>query len=271
MEWIDAHQHSQEARLKPWRASMLQAQVKEGIIAWAVNSVSEADWEDVAQMAVEFPEVIPQFGIHPWCCDQLESAWEERLQNLLERFPRAGVGECGLDFSKKSVPADTQVEVFIRQLQLAREMDRTLTIHTVNAWEALFGCFEKVSLPRRVLLHGFAGSLEIAQRLQRYDVYFSFSGKLLHANQMKRREVFRHLPLDRIVLETDAPHQLPPAAHRNIQYENDNWQSEWNHPANLSAIGDGLAGWLGISTEACASITTSNARRLFSMQANALK
>jgi len=258
MIWIDSHNHLHFPRLG--EATALLASLRDaGVARCVVNATAEAEWAAVAALAVVDPErIVPAFGIHPWHAPEVSGLWQERLAGWLERFPQAGVGECGLDRSAAAPEEELQWPVFLAQLRLAREWQRTLTIHCVKAWGLLFEALAVEAPPPRFVLHGFSGSVETARRLLPLGAYFSFCGEFLQPRRAAVLETFRQLPPERILLETDAPDMLPPPA----------WVSHplahcCNHPANLPAIGSGLAAALGMPVAALAKLTTNNARECF--------
>ncbi len=129
-----------------------------------------------------------------------------------------------------------QEDVFVKQAEIAADLDRVMTVHCLKAWEELFTAMERATRwPEKFLMHSFGGSIEIAERLMKaHDgVMFSFSGYFLHERKRKVLEVFRQLPLDRILLETDAPEMMPPEKFLEFPLV-----EEINHPGNLSAISD---------------------------------
>ena len=260
MSWFDSHNHLQFFRLgeaEPLLAAMRSA----GVTHCVVNSTRESDWEAVAELAEIHPEmIVPAFGIHPWHAHQLGALWQQRLRGLLERFPRAGVGECGLDRWVAAPGVAAQAPVFLKQLHIAREMDRTVTIHCVRAWGILLDMLAAHAPLPRLVLHSFAGSLETARRLLALGAYFSLSGQALLPRKASLLEVFRHLPRQRVLLETDAPDMLPPP-----EYVSHPLSANRNHPANLPAIAGALATALGLSAEDLADLTTANARVCFAL------
>lgn len=256
--WIDAHNHLQDSRLGA-AGPVVAAMRLVGIDGCVVNATCEEDWEIVAKVAhANVGWALPAFGIHPWKADQAQVGWVGRLKDQLEMNPLASVGECGLDQWITAPSLKLQKPVFEAQLRLAREMERPMTIHCLKAWGALFDSFKKVPPPSRFLLHSFSGSIETAQRLMPLGAYFSFSGYFLHERKAAVVEVFQRLPLDRILLETDAPDMLPPSAFVRHPLE-----KALNHPANLASIGEALAGVLGMPVEELAQITKENAQRCF--------
>lgn len=250
--WTDAHNHLQDPRLGnplPVIAAMRAA----GVGRCVVNATREEDWAAVASLAAAHPDlVVPCFGIHPWHAHEVSTGWRQRLENLLENHPFAGVGECGLDQWVSSPSIDVQMPVFLAQVEIARRLDRPLTVHCLKAWGPLIDAFS-LSAPPRFLMHSFGGSIEIARRLIPHGARFSCSGYFLHPRKAAALEVFRQLPTDRILLESDAPDMAPPENLRSHPLP-----GPLNHPANLPATGRQLAGLLGMDAREFASLTEIN-------------
>ncbi|HVJ45449.1 MAG TPA: TatD family hydrolase [Luteolibacter sp.] len=255
---IDAHNHLQDHRLGDPEA-IIGTMRKAGIARCVVNSTRESDWPAVENLAADHPDfILPAFGIHPWHAHTAEPGWQDRLTDLLEKHPTASIGECGVDGWIEAPSFEIQTPVFLDQLRLARELDRPVTIHCLKAWEPLFSAFEEQSPPSRFLMHSFGGSIEIARRLIPLGAYFSFSGYFLHPRKSKVIEVFRQLPADRILVETDAPDMLPPETF--IAHP---LPGNANHPANLPAIAETLAVTMNLTPGQLASLTGENFRRCF--------
>lgn len=253
---IDAHNHLADPRFSD-PAEILRTAHLAGVTGALVNATCEDDWENVAELARKFPaEIFPAFGIHPWRAHTTRTGWETRLCRLLEEFPRATIGEIGLDGWVSDPPLAVQFPIFTAQIALAREIGRACTIHCLKAWEPLFNAFATAPPPEKFLMHSFGGSLEIARRLIPMGAYFSFSGYFLHARKHKTAEVFRLLPHDRILVETDAPDMLPPTEAITCPLPDN-----LNHPANLSAISARLAAALGIIPARLAALHAQNLAR----------
>lgn len=256
--WVDSHNHLHDPRLGE-AASLIAAMRAAGVGRCIVNATREADWADVETLAASEPDfVLPAFGIHPWHAHTAGSGWQEKLHRLLKQHPQASIGECGLDQWISHPAIEVQRPVFLDQLRLARELDRPLTIHCLKAWGALFEALAEAPPPSRFLMHSFGGSIETARRLIPSGAYFSFSGYFLSDRKSAVLDVFRQLPPDRILLETDAPDMLPPA-----DFISHPLPEKRNHPANLAAIGRALAAALAIEPERFADLTTENSARCF--------
>jgi len=258
MNWTDTHNHLQDSRL-PEKKGIIREMKAVGISRCVVNATSEEDWEAVEKLAQAEPGfVFPAFGIHPWKAHLAKNGWQQLLIALLEKHPVASIGECGVDRWVSQPSLEIQLPVFTDQLRIARELERPASIHCLKAWDALFAAFQKEPPPERFLMHSFGGSIEIARRLIPLGAYFSFSGYFLHPKKQAVLEVYRQLPPERIVLETDAPDMLPPAGQITHSLS-----EARNHPANLPAIGTRLAEALGMTADALAAITQENAAHLF--------
>jgi TatD DNase family protein len=240
--FFDSHNHLQSPKLgKP--ASELIAQMREaGITGCVANATREADWEAVEALAREFHGfVFAAYGIHPWYADTVAAGWEERLREKLSADPTASVGEVGVDGWVDSPGMDVQLPVFVKQAELAAEMGRVMTVHCLKAWEPLFAAMDlAVAWPEKFLMHSFGGSVEIAERLLKKGAWFSFSGHFLHPRKAKVLDVFRKLPVDRILLETDAPDMMPPQSLVAFPLADG-----VNHPANLGRIAEAFTAEMG--------------------------
>jgi TatD DNase family protein len=129
---------------------------------------------------------------------------------------------------------EVQCPVFVKQAEIAAELGRAMTVHCLKAWEPLFGAMDRAAAwPERFLMHSFGGSAEVAARLLKKGAWFSFSGHFLHERKRKVLEVFRSLPKDRILLETDAPDMIPPQDFVEFPLG-----KAVNHPANLRSIAE---------------------------------
>jgi TatD DNase family protein len=257
-QWADSHNHLHDERLGA-AEPLVRAMRREGIISCVVNATQEADWPRVLQLAERYPDfVMPAFGVHPWLAHRVQSGWAERLRELLAECPPATIGECGLDDWVKSPPLAEQIPVFAAQLRIARQLNRPPTIHCLKAWNPLFEVFRTEPPPDRFLMHSFGGSAELADRLVKLGAYFSFSGYFLRPRKSAVVEVFRRIPPDRILLESDAPDMLPPTAALRHPLPNGH-----NHPANLAAIAAGLAEALGMEMAELSTLTLENHHRLF--------
>ncbi len=261
--YIDAHNHLQDPRLAAEVESIVEAAASAGVVGMVVNGTTEQDWPHVQALAERYPDLVrPAFGLHPWFIRDRSPDWGRKLQDALA-FPGSSIGEIGLDRWIKDYDIEDQRHVFLEQLALASELKRPASIHCLRAWGELVDCLEEAErLERGFLLHSFGGSLEVAQRCIPLGAYFSFPGAFAREKKIKQRSVFAQLPLDRILIETDAPDQLPPRSLQSHPLQNEAGEA-LNHPANLGSIYDYFADFRAIYAKDCANQFMSNAIKLF--------
>lgn len=263
MTLYDAHNHLQDTRYGDRTASIIRAARAAGVTQMVVNGTCEADWDAVTALRNAHPDmVIPSYGLHPWRVPDRSPAWLDRLKALLEREPGA-VGETGLDRWRKDLPWEGQARVLRAHLELAARLERPVSIHCLRAWGALHDVLRDGPRPAcGILLHSYGGSIEMAERFAALGAYFSFCGAFAQSRKARQQDVFRALPLDRLLVETDAPDQLPPEAcrpHRLCDADG----TPLNHPANLVAIYGFAARLRGMAPASFADTVAANMRRLF--------
>jgi TatD DNase family protein len=229
----DSHNHLQSLRFGRPATDLIATMKDVGITGCMVNATQEADWEKVKFLAAQFPDFVrPAYGVHPWFADTVSEGWEERLRKLLLENEYATVGEVGVDGWINQPSLELQRAVFVKQVAIAVELDKVMTVHCLKAWDELFQLMDAADAwPQKFLMHSFGGSIEVAERLLKRGAWFSFSGYFLQSRKQKVLEVFKRLPKDRILLETDAPEMAPPLELMEFPIEGD-----LNHPANLEAI-----------------------------------
>ena len=226
-----------------------------------VNGSCEDGLAGVLALARSCPQVIPSFGYHPWHVKERSADWQEALMRHLDEVPSA-IGEVGLDRWIKDHDSAEQEEVFAWQLRLAAERNLPVSIHCLQAWGRLLELLRAGPRPRcGFLLHSFGGPRELIAPLAELGAYFSLPGYFAHERKVRQRETFRHVPPDRLLLETDAPDQpLPP---ERIQYllSDPATGKAMDHPANLGAVLRFAAELLGEPVERLAERVGENFRK----------
>ncbi|MCE2825797.1 MAG: TatD family hydrolase [Verrucomicrobium sp.] len=284
MRWHDAHNHLQDPRLGDAPATRLAQALSAGVAGMVVNGTCETDWPTVLHLAERFAEVIPAFGLHPWRVPTRSACWLETLEGFLDRCPGAGVGEVGLDGwildqsaerclelgigPSGPAPMPMQVEALDAQLDLAATRGLPVSLHCLRAWGPLLDRLRnRAPLPRGFLLHSYGGSRELVPELVRLGAHFSLSGHSLHPRKADQLAVFRAIPRDRWLVETDAPDQLPPPEWISHPANGPGGRPV-NSPANLPRIAIGLATHLGVPAADLAALCEANWRRFFGRPAS---
>ena len=176
------------------------------------------------------------------------------LEPLLSEPEVVGVGECGLDYHYDHSPRDVQRDVFARQIELAHRHDLALVIHTREAWDDTFALLEAHGVPPRTVFHCFSGGEHEAARALEAGGSLSFSGIVTFANAHDVRAAAAKCPLDRLLVETDAPY-LTPVPHRGTP----------NSPAYVPLVGAAIGSLKGLAADEIAALTWANADRLFGL------
>lgn len=292
---FDVHCHLQDSRILHKAPELIRAARERGVQWIAVNGTSEEDWQTVRKMGEEHASVVPCYGLHPWYVNGRSKDWLSTLRSMLEGEPAAAVGEVGLCQSRrgKEVDADLQVKVLRQQLHLARELQRPVAVHCVRAFGPLIQLLEEMGhFPAGIILHSYLGNQEQVKQLAKFGAYFSFSGFATSVKRQKAQQVWRAVPSDRLLLETDCPDALPslepsslvwvsgdpdaPPQSKCCEDEDAKPASEpgagaLNQPANVRALLIYLASLLEISEEDLAEKTFRNSESLFSYPGTKLR
>lgn len=261
VELIDGHLHLQDPRLREDLDSIVAVLRRIGVSWWGVNGTGPQDWEEVARLARDYQEVFPFFGIHPWKVGTVDSEWESRLEEKLDEFPGAGIGEIGIDKWVRDPPLSAQREIFARQLSMAQRWKRPVAIHCLRAWGHLEEILEESTFDGPFLLHSFGGPREVLPSLCDRGAFFSISGYFFREDKKEKLDVFRLIPRDRILLETDAPDMIPPEEIRGYLLSRSSASTPLNHPANIGMIYDAYARFSHRTREEVAAEMRSNLDR----------
>ena len=257
--WFDSHCHVTADAFAEDRAQVIERAVAAGVQGFV--AIGSGYGVPANRRAVELarndPRVVATAGVHPHEAEELDDAGRALLETCLDAPEVVGVGECGLDYHYMNSAREVQREVFAEQVATARRRRLPVSIHVrgdepdafgemLDIWEAEGrGEIEGV-------LHCYTGSLDFARRALRNNFYVSFSGILTFKRDRGLRDVAAALPLNRLMVETDAP-LLAPEGHRGRR----------NEPVHVAVVGETLARIQGKPVEEVAQATTNNARTLF--------
>jgi TatD DNase family protein len=193
MSYYDAHCHVRDG-LGPADTSV-------------VNGTSPRDWGDVIQAGRNSPKVIPAIGLHPWKVDDAPEDWQAQFAERLDQV--AAIGEIGLDRHVEDRDHERQEAAFCWQLEQAAERNLPVSIHCLKAGDVLLRILNEHPAPRRgIHLHAFSGSAQEARQLVERGAYFSFHAGQFKAQAKKAPAAVKAIPVERLLLETDAPDTL---------------------------------------------------------------
>ena len=257
--WLDSHCHVTADAFAADRDAVLDRASQAGVDAFvAIGSGYGIEHNARAvELAAADPRVFAAVGVHPHEASELDDAGRSKLEGWLSQPRVVAVGECGLDYHTMRSPRDVQREVFAEQLATARAARLPVSLHLRGDEPDAFG--EALDIWRAEgrgelegVLHCYTGTLEFARRALDAGLWISFSGILTFKRDRGLREVAAALPLDRLLVETDAPLLAPQG-----------FRGKRNEPAHVAVVGAALAAAQGTSLEEVASTTSGNARQLF--------
>ncbi len=257
MRLADAHNHLQDRRFGNDLARVVQEMQQAGIQHAVVNGTRESDWPSVLEVCRNHPEILsPALGLHPWHASSRSSTWVEQLRLGLASTSDSTLGECGLDLWRESADLADQIKVLAIHFELARELGKSLTLHCLKAWQPLMDCLRSTAPLPPFLLHSFSGPPAMMAALVKLGAYFSLSGYFLMERKTKALQVFADIPMDRILVESDAPDMAPPMSFRGAYH-----RDGYHHPADLISCVEALATLKQIPVGECAEICWQNTQR----------
>lgn len=239
----DAHLHLAASTLRPSAKNLCATLRKAGVHRIVCNGTSPHDWPHVLQLAKSQPIVLPAVGLHPWKVSEAPSDWKTQFLHSLDAGAKA-VGEIGLDQWIKGHNRQSQQEAFRFQLEEAALRELPVSIHCLRAVEPLIETLRSSPLPKRGFhLHAYNGPTDRLDELLSLGAYFSFNAGQFKPGSKRILQNLQDVPLDRLFIETDAPHFLPPAEHRPFRLSD----PEGNHPAKITAAYAAIASARGIN------------------------
>jgi len=252
---IDTHCHLDFPDYNDDRAAILTAAREAGITKLVNIGCDLKSSQASVDLANQHPEIYAAIGFHPHDAKNYDDRMEQQLREMANNFKVVAIGEVGLDFYRDRSPRDVQRTVFVRQMNLARELGLPLIIHIRDAYEeAIDMLIAEKAYENNVVLHCFSGTPKEARRALDYGMFLSFGGVLTFSNS-RLPELVRDVPLDQILLETDAPF-LTPHPHRGTR----------NQPAMVALVYRKLADVLNRDIKEIETIIDANAQRFFEFE-----
>ena len=255
MPIFDTHAHYDSGAFNADRDEILSALPASGG-ALVVNAGCDVESSRAAaDLADRYPHVYAAAGIHPSDCGGCTDADFEEIRALCRREKVVAVGESGLDYYWEDNPSrQEQAAAFRRQMELAEELDLPVIIHDREAHADSLAIVLEYPHVRGVF-HCFSGSPEMARELLKRGWYLGFDGPITYKNARRAPEVVAVTPLDRMVVETDAPYLTPVP-----------FRGKRNDSRYLTYVLETLAQWKGITPEEMTARTYENGRRLFGLE-----
>jgi TatD DNase family protein len=271
MALTDTHCHLDLHQFDEDRTAVIERAEQAGLVRILIPALSVNSSLSAIKLAESHPMLYTAIGVQPNESLTWDNASISALRELGTNPKVVAIGEIGLDYYWEAAPRDHQQHVFREQLYLATELELPVVIHLREKGDANDGpCYEEalVILEEWVaglgsgketlknnpgVLHSFSGSFETAQRAIGLNFYIGITGPVTFKNAQRKQAMVAQLPLDHLLIETDAPY-LAPHPHRGKR----------NEPVFVSEIADKIAQLQSRNQDEVATVTTSNAAQLFS-------
>lgn len=223
-----------------------------GVEKLIVPSAYASDIDIVAELASKYENVYGLLGVHP---SEVKDWTDDLIDKIKEcaKSPKiVGIGEIGLDYYWDKSFNDLQKEVFIKQINLANELNFPISVHDREAHKDSFDILTEFNKNSIVIMHCFSGSVEFMHECVKQGWYIAIGGVVTFKNAIKMKEVAKEVPLDKLLIETDAPYLTP------VPY-----RGKTNQPAYVKYVAEEIANLRNTSFEEIDEQTTKNAKLVF--------
>ncbi len=253
---IDSHCHIDDARYDADREAMIQRAKNAGIGHFVTIGCDLETSKAAVALAQQHPFISATVGVHPHEVRHIKDGWYDELRALAKAKGVVAYGEIGLDYHYDHSPREVQRRRFREQVRLAHELKLPIVIHTREAQEDTITILkEEKGGNVGGVFHCFSGDAWLAKDALDLGFYLSFSGVITFQNATMLRDIVKTVPLDRILVETDAPY-LTPVPHRGKR----------NEPAYVRHVADKIAELHGLTIQDVEAATSQNTKRLFGIR-----
>lgn len=248
---VETHVHISDSKYDTDREEMLKRAENAGITKFINIGAETAETRKVADF--DRPGVYKSVGLHPhFASEYSESFYEEIKGYLKDKKNIVSIGEIGLDYFKSATPKDVQEKVFRKMMGLAKEAGLPVVIHSREAHEDVFSILKEFNIKRRGIIHCYTGDMETAKKFTGEGYLLGIGGVITFLNSGVLKQAVADLPLEALVLETDAPWLAP-----------QQMRGKRNEPAFLRHIISVIAGLKGVTEQEVERVTSENACKLF--------
>ena len=213
-----------------------------------------SDIDIVFDIANKYENVFGLLGVHPSEVKDWDDSLIDKIKKYSENKKIVGIGEIGLDYYWDKSFNDLQNEVFIKQIKLANELNLPISIHDREAHKDTYDILKEYNKNSKIIMHCFSGSVEFAKECVKEGWYIALGGVVTFKNAIKMKEVAKNIPIENLLLETDAPYLTP------VPY-----RGKTNQPAYVKYVAEEIAKLRDTSFEEIDKITTQNAERVFNI------
>lgn len=252
--FIDTHAHLNDYKFKDILPEVLKRAQKAQVKKIIVVGWDEASSKHAIKLAHQYPFIFAAVGYHPENLDGVDDEALQRIKKLAQDEKVVAIGEIGLDYywSKDESKQARQREYFIRQIQLANEVNKPIIVHSRDASHDTFMIIKEHLPTQRGVMHCYSGSKEMALEYIKLNFYISLAGPVTFKNALTPKEVARVVPLDKLLIETDCPYLAPHP-----------YRGKLNECAYVALVAQAISEIKNCSLEEIAKATSVNAERLF--------
>lgn len=253
MSLIDSHIHLDDSRFNGVRCQMIADAHRANVHQFIVPAIAQQWWPRLRDTCRQYPNTFACYGLHPCFMDQHQEAHLQQLSDWVRGESPVAIGECGLDYFIANSDPAAQRHFFQFQVQLAQQFQLPIVIHARKAMDDVLKIIRNVGHHRGVI-HSFSGSLQQAQQAIDLGYFIGLGGAMTYPRALKLQRIAVQIPLDRLLLETDAPDQINAFRKEAI-----------NQPGFLHDVWQFLADIRQETAEEIAAQTTANAIQLFGL------
>lgn len=250
---FDTHCHLYDAAYDADRPAVLERARAAGIGMMLCPATDRQSSEACVELARHYDGIYAAVGIHPQEAGRVQPGDIEAIRRMAEQEPSVvAIGEVGLDYHYDTPARDTQKEIFIEMIGLARDLDLPIDIHDREAHGDTMEILRRYGKGLRGVFHCYSGSLEMTTELIRMGFYFGFTGTVVFPNSKRAKQVASRIPMERLLIETDSPYLTPPP-----------YRGRRNEPAYVRYVAEEIARLRGLDVEYVISQTTANGLQVF--------
>ena len=255
MKIFDTHTHLNVENFAGQEAQEIALARELGVTRMNIVGFDQPTIKRSLELSAQFPELYSTIGWHPTEAGSYNQEVEDMIVQNLANHRVIALGEIGLDYHWMEDPKEVQIEVFKRQIQLSKDHNLPFVVHTRDALEDTYQVIKEAGVgPRGGIMHSYSGPLYMAQKFVDLGMTISFSGVVTFKKALDVQEAAQGLPLDKILVETDAPY-LAPVPKRGRE----------NKTAYTRYVVDKIAELRGLTSQEVADATTANAMRIFKL------
>jgi TatD DNase family protein len=251
---IDTHCHLDFSQFAPDRGQVIQRAKEQGI-DYLINIGSSLEGSQKSlELAQQYDFIYATVGIHPHEADGADKNSIEALSALAKKDKVVAIGEIGLDYFKNFSRKENQKPLFLSLLKVAKELNLPIVIHSREAEADILEALKPI-LPHKIIVHCFSGDENFLRECLANGFFISFTCNITYRKADNLRNIVRLAPIEKIMLETDAPYLAP-----------EGLRGQRNDPANVRILAEEISRIKGIKIQEVASITTENAKKFFNLK-----